>query len=76
MEVGYESLCSFSARFQSLTTLSPTTFRREARKIYGGFGKWPLYYVPSCYQYVFLQPGSIPNETQESRSVPARLLSI
>jgi AraC-like DNA-binding protein len=54
-EVGYESLGSFSTRFRSLTGLSPAAFRGEARRIFGGFGaRWPLYYIPACFQRVFL----------------------
>ena len=54
-EVGYESLGSFSARFHSLTGLSPAAFRGEARRTFGGFGvRWPLYYIPGCFQRVFL----------------------
>jgi AraC-like DNA-binding protein len=54
-EVGYESLGSFSTRFSSLTGLSPAAFRGEARRTFGGFGAcWPLYYIPACFQRVFL----------------------
>jgi AraC-like DNA-binding protein len=52
--VGYEGLGSFSARFRSLTGLSPSAFRREARITFGGFAGhctiWPLYYIPACFQ--------------------------
>jgi AraC-like DNA-binding protein len=54
-DVGYESLGSFSTRFSSLTGLSPAAFRGEARRTFGGFGaRWPLYYIPACFQRVFL----------------------
>lgn len=54
-EIGYQSLGSFSARFHSLTGLSPATFRGEARRTFAGFGaRWPLYYIPACFQRVFL----------------------
>ena len=53
--VGYESLGSFSMRFRSLTGLSPAAFRREARITFGGLAAhWPLYYIPACYQQLFL----------------------
>ena len=56
-EVGYESPGSFSARFSSLTGLSPATFRRESRRVFGGFStRWPLYYIPACYQQFFVGP--------------------
>ena len=57
-EVGYESLGSFSSRFHSLTGLSPAAFRGEARRTFGGFGaRWPLYYIPGCFQRMFLGEG-------------------
>jgi AraC-like DNA-binding protein len=57
LEVGYESLGSFSSRFRSLTGLSPAAFRREARSTFGGLAAhWPLYYIPACYQRFFLGP--------------------
>ena len=55
-DLGYESLGSFSTRFRSLTGLSPAAFRREGRRTFGGFQRWPLYYVPACYQYFFTGP--------------------
>ena len=56
LDVGYESLGSFSARFRSLTGLSPAAFRREARHAFAGFAShWPLYYIPACYQRFFLE---------------------
>jgi len=54
-ETGYESLGSFSTRFHSLTGLSPAAFRGEARRTFGGFGaRWPLYYIPGCFQRILL----------------------
>ena len=54
-DVGYQSLGSFSTRFHSLTGLSPAAFRGEARRTFGGFGaRWPLYYIPGCFQHFFL----------------------
>jgi len=51
LDIGYESLGSFSTKFRSLTGLSPAAFRREARHAFGGFAShWPLYYIPACYQ--------------------------
>jgi AraC-like DNA-binding protein len=56
-DVGYESLGLFSARFRSLTGLSPSAFRRQARISFGGFAGhcpvWPLYYIPACYKRFF-----------------------
>ena len=54
-EIGYESLGSFSARFQSLVGLSPSAFRREARRLFGGFGRrWALYYIPHCFARLYV----------------------
>lgn len=56
-EVGYESVGSFSTRFRSLTGLSPLRFRREARRVFGGFGRrGALYYIPACYQTFLFGP--------------------
>ncbi|MFY9552328.1 MAG: AraC family transcriptional regulator [Thermoanaerobaculia bacterium] len=64
-DVGYESLGSFSTRFSTLTGLSPAAFRREARRLFGGFRRrWPLFYVPACYQQFLFG-------AQESRSAPS-----
>jgi AraC-like DNA-binding protein len=64
-DVGYESLGSFSTRFSSLTGLSPAAFRREARRLFGGFRRrWPLFYIPACYQRFLFA-------AQESRSAPS-----
>jgi AraC-like DNA-binding protein len=57
LDVGYESLGSFSSRFRSLTGLSPAAFRREAHISFGGFAShWPLYYIPACYQHFVVGP--------------------
>jgi AraC-like DNA-binding protein len=56
-DVGYESLGSFSTKFRSLTGLSPSAFRRQARISFGGIAGhspvWPLYYIPACYKRFF-----------------------
>lgn len=54
LDAGYESLGSFSTRFHSLTGLSPAAFRRESRRVFGPPGRrWPLYYMPGCFQHFF-----------------------
>jgi AraC-like DNA-binding protein len=56
LDIGYESLGSFSVKFRSLTGLSPAAFRREARHAFGGLAShWPLSYIPACYQRFFLE---------------------
>jgi len=55
LDIGYESLGSFSAKFHSMTGHSPSEFRRQARIAFGGFGAyWPLYYIPTCYQHFYV----------------------
>ena len=66
LEVGYESLGSFSARFRALTGLSPAAFRREARRAYGAAG-WPRYYIPACFQRYFLD-----GKNREASPEPSR----
>ena len=68
-DVGYESLGSFSTLFRERTGLSPASFRREARRIFGGFARrrWPLFYIPACYQHFYLGAPT----PQESRSTAA-----
>jgi AraC-like DNA-binding protein len=68
-EVGYESPGSFSTRFHSLTGLSPAAFRREGNRLFGGFRRrWPLFYVPACYQHFWL--GERPQESRSATSAP------
>src|SRR5947207_1201632 len=68
--VGYESLGSFSTRFHTLTGLSPAAFRREAHRLFGGFrSRWPLYYVPACYQRFYVG-GETPQESRSATSAP------
>lgn len=56
-DVGYQSPGSFSARFRSLTGLSPNAFRSEARACFGGLAAhWPVLYIPACYQAFFPGP--------------------
>lgn len=55
LEVGYESLGSFSSHFRALTTFSPTAFRREAHRLFGGFAKWPWFYVPECFRFFYMR---------------------
>jgi AraC-like DNA-binding protein len=71
-DIGYESLGSFSTRFRSLTGFSPSAFRREARRLFGGFGsgrRWPLFYIPACFQVQH----SLLQEPQEPRSIASSL---
>jgi AraC-like DNA-binding protein len=68
-DVGYESLGSFSTRFSTLTGLSPAAFRREARRLWGGWRRrWPLFYVPACYRH-FLFGAQEPRSASSAGSV-------
>ena len=49
LEVGYSSLGSFSAKFQSLTGLPPTQYQREIRRVFGYQRPWKIMLVPACY---------------------------
>jgi AraC-like DNA-binding protein len=49
LEVGYNSLGTFSSRFASLTGQSPTEFRRAARRFVAPVHGWHILYVPACF---------------------------
>ena len=49
LEVGYSSLGSFSAKFQSLAGMPPTQYQREVRRIFGFQRPWKIMLVPACY---------------------------
>ena len=51
LEVGYESLGTFSARFAHLQGCAPSEFR----KIYAVPGLWALKSVPGCYRFAALR---------------------
>jgi len=73
-DIGYESLGSFSVRFRSLTGLSPSAFRREARV---AFGDSP--HIGRCITFPPATSGSFWTgilvrarcKSQESRSFPS-----
>jgi AraC-like DNA-binding protein len=49
LAVGYESLGTFSTRFREATGLSPSEFRRQARRCHA-FGEiWTYKFVPHCF---------------------------
>lgn len=49
LEVGYNSLGTFSSRFASLTGQSPSEFRREARRFVAPIHGWRILYMPTCF---------------------------
>jgi len=49
LEVGYSSLGSFSAKFQSLAGVPPTQYQREIRRVFGYQRPWKIMLVPACY---------------------------
>jgi AraC-like DNA-binding protein len=67
MEIGYSSLGSFSAKFQSLTGRTPTEYQRAIRQVFGYQKPWKIMLVPACY---FSAYGAI---QQELRSGPTPL---
>ncbi|PYV65769.1 MAG: hypothetical protein DMG97_31370 [Acidobacteria bacterium] len=48
-EIGYESLGSFSTKFRAQFGLSPKTFQREMRRIFGYSAPWRVLMVPACF---------------------------
>ncbi len=53
--LGYQSLGSFSGRFRQTTGISPSQFRKEARRMFAGSpDAWKLYYIPACFKHFFL----------------------
>ena len=48
-EVGYGSLGSFSSKFCAQFGLSPKTFQREMRCIFGYSAPWRVLRVPACF---------------------------
>ena len=55
VEVGYESLGSFSTKFRTQFGRSPAEFQREVRRIFGYNAPWRVLMLPAC----FLQAWSI-----------------
>jgi len=49
LEVGYNSLGTFSSRFAALTGQSPSAFRREARRWVAPRHGWHVLYIPACF---------------------------
>jgi AraC-like DNA-binding protein len=53
LEVGYESLGSFSYKFSALTGRSPLQYQREIRRVFGFSAPWHAVFFPACYLGVF-----------------------
>jgi len=49
LEVGYESLGSFSSKFRAHFGRSPAAFQREVRRIFGYNAPWRIIAVPVCF---------------------------
>lgn len=49
LEVGYESLGTFSARFRARTGLSPSAYRRSLQRVFVVPELVPYTFVPACY---------------------------
>jgi AraC-like DNA-binding protein len=49
LEIGYSSLGSFSAKFQSLVGVPPTQYQRQVRRVFGFERPWKIMLVPACY---------------------------
>jgi AraC-like DNA-binding protein len=72
LDLGYESLGSFSWRFRNLVGCSPREYRRRARHIFSIPFSWYLASIPCC----FLKSFGLPTKPQDwRRSKPADLAS-
>jgi AraC-like DNA-binding protein len=49
LEVGYESLGSFSSKFRAYNGLSPIEFQRQVRRIFGYRAPWKVLMIPECF---------------------------
>lgn len=51
LEIGYESLGSFSSKFRAYHGRSPVEFQRQVRRIFGYRAPWKVLMVPECYLF-------------------------
>jgi AraC-like DNA-binding protein len=49
LEIGYESLGSFSSKFHAYHGQSPIEFQRQVRRIFGYRAPWKVLMVPECF---------------------------
>ncbi len=49
LEVGYESLGSFSSKFRAHVGRSPAQFQRDVRRVFGYNAPWRVLMVPECF---------------------------
>jgi len=49
LEVGYESLATFSNRFRRFAGFAPSEIRRQLRRSYAMTGSTAIYNVPACF---------------------------
>ena len=49
LEVGYESLATFSSRFRRFAGFAPSEIRRQVRVLYAMQGRAAIYNVPTCF---------------------------
>ncbi len=49
LEVGYESIGTFSARFRDRIGQSPSEFRESSRRIFAIDRPWSVGYIPGCF---------------------------
>jgi AraC-like DNA-binding protein len=49
LEIGYESLGSFSSKFRAYHGRSPIEFQRQVRRIFGYSAPWKVLMVPECF---------------------------
>jgi AraC-like DNA-binding protein len=49
LEIGYESLGSFSSKFRARHGQSPVEFQRQVRHIFGYRAPWKVLMIPGCF---------------------------
>lgn len=58
LEVGYQSLGSFSARFRRSVGLAPTAYQRELRRFFGIGAAFRPMFIPGCFHAAYGRPGA------------------
>ena len=77
LEVGYESLGSFSTRFRTLVGYSPSEFQQAVRQVFATPKVAPYRFVPSCFVHLrraFPLTVPRPEKQQDPRSAAAAIV--
>jgi AraC-like DNA-binding protein len=49
LEIGYDSLGSFSTKFHRMVGRAPSAYQREVRRVFGYTAPWRIVAMPVCY---------------------------